>query len=228
MENKAEFMDSLISVSQIGRSLGIHLILATQKPAGVIDEKIRGNSRFRIALRLVDRSDSTDLIGRCDAAAIRECGRAYLQVGNDEEFVLFQSAYAMGKASGSERIRVYEDPFLKKEITGRRDVCEDLPTWFDLMMSALVSADKDADIRKPLPLWLPELPDEIEDAFEELLVTNLKKNDIINRYSGSFFAIITDCDPKNYNAIIKRIEDKWKENGTNAKYQILAETEAVE
>ncbi len=158
-----EFMDSLISVSQVGRSLGIHLILATQKPAGVIDEKIRANSGFRIALRLMDRSDSMDLIRRADAAAIKECGRAYLQIGNEEGAKLFQSAYAMSHALASGKIRVYEDPFMKKEITGSRGKTEDRGTWFDITLSAVKLADEKLNVPKPLPLWLPALPGYIED-----------------------------------------------------------------
>ena len=157
------FMDSLISVSQVGRSLGIHLILATQKPAGVIDDKIRGNSRFRIALRLVEKNDSTDLIGRSDACAIKECGRAYLQVGNDEEYVCFQSAYAMGPVSEKSRIRIFTDPFCDKEIIREQPYTGPERSWYELTMSAIDLADKSMDIKKPDPLWLPQLADSIED-----------------------------------------------------------------
>ncbi|MBR5057361.1 MAG: diguanylate cyclase [Clostridiales bacterium] len=73
-----------------------------------------------------------------------------------------------------------------------------------------------------------EVPDEIRDAFEDMLITNLKKNDIVNRYAGCFFTIFTDCDPENYDAIIKRLEEKWNENEANANYLMKAETESVE
>ena len=158
-----EFMDSLISVAQIGRSLGIHLILATQKPTGVIDEKIRSNSRFRIALRLVDRSDSSDLIGRGDAASIKECGRAYLQVGNDEQFVLFQSAYAMGRADSGNKIRVFEDPFLEKEIGAKETKPAGAKSWYELMLDAIRLAHEKMCVPRPAALWLPKLAESIED-----------------------------------------------------------------
>ncbi|MBR5040545.1 MAG: diguanylate cyclase [Clostridiales bacterium] len=73
-----------------------------------------------------------------------------------------------------------------------------------------------------------EVPDEIRDAFEDMLITNLKKNDIVNRYAGCFFTIFTDCDPENYDAIIKRLEEKWNENEAHANYLMKAETESVE
>lgn len=116
-KEEPDFMDRLISVSQVGRSLGMHLILATQKPAGVVDERIRANSRFRIALRLVDRADSMDMLRREDATFIKECGRAYLQVGNNEIFTCFQSGYAMCDVSeGRVRPRIYRDFLLEDEV----------------------------------------------------------------------------------------------------------------
>ena len=115
-KEEPDFMDRLISVSQVGRSLGMHLILATQKPAGVVDDRIRANSRFRIALRLVDRADSMDMLRREDATFIKECGRAFLQVGNDEIFTCFQSGYAMcDVSSGRIRPHIYKDFWLKEE-----------------------------------------------------------------------------------------------------------------
>ncbi len=88
-----EFMKELISVAQVGRSLGVHLILSTQKPAGTVDENIWSNSRFRICLRVQDRQDSMDMLHTPDAASIRQIGRGYLQVGHNERYELFQSGW---------------------------------------------------------------------------------------------------------------------------------------
>ncbi|NCC44481.1 MAG: type VII secretion protein EssC [Clostridia bacterium] len=89
-----DFMKELISVAQVGRSLGVHLILATQKPNGVVDDNIRSNAKFRLCLRVQDRQDSTDMLHKPDAAYITQAGRGYLQVGNDELYELFQSGYS--------------------------------------------------------------------------------------------------------------------------------------
>lgn len=89
-----DFMRELISVAQVGRSLGIHLILATQKPSGTVDDNIWSNSKFRLCLRVQDRQDSMDMLKRPDAAYITQAGRCYLQVGNDEIFELFQSGWS--------------------------------------------------------------------------------------------------------------------------------------
>ena len=89
-----DFMRELISVAQVGRSLGVHLILATQKPSGTVDDNIWSNSKFRLCLRVQDRQDSNDMLHRPDAAYITQAGRCYMQVGNDELFELFQSGFS--------------------------------------------------------------------------------------------------------------------------------------
>ncbi len=92
-----EFMDELISTARIGRSLGVHLILATQKPSGVVDPQIWSNTRFRVCLRVQDTADSNEVIKKSDAAYLKQTGRFYFQVGYDEVFTLGQAAYAGGK-----------------------------------------------------------------------------------------------------------------------------------
>ena len=89
-----DFMDRLISTARVGRSLGIHLILATQKPAGVVDDQIWSNSRFRVCLKVQEKADSLDMLKRPDAAEITQTGRFYLQVGFNEIFTMGQSAWS--------------------------------------------------------------------------------------------------------------------------------------
>ena len=92
-----EFLDSLVGVAQRGRSLGVHMVLATQRPAGVVTDDIRANTSCRIALRVTDRHDSNDVIGAPDAAAIprRRPGRALARFGPGE-LVAFQTALVTG------------------------------------------------------------------------------------------------------------------------------------
>lgn len=91
---KPEFIRELVSAARIGRSLGVHLILATQKPTGVVDDQIWSNSKFRICLKVQNSSDSNEMIKTPDAASITQAGRGYLQVGNNEVYELFQSGYS--------------------------------------------------------------------------------------------------------------------------------------
>jgi len=93
-KEQPDFMSELVSTARIGRSLGVHLILATQKPTGVVDDQIWSNSKFKLALKVADESDSNEILKTPDAARITQPGRAYLQVGNNEIYELFQSAYS--------------------------------------------------------------------------------------------------------------------------------------
>lgn len=114
-KEQPEFMGELISVAQVGRSLGVHLILATQKPAGTVDDNIWSNAKFRICLRVQDRQDSNDMLHKPDASFITQAGRAYLQVGNDEVYELFQSGWSgapyerFSANSGSELVTMITD-----------------------------------------------------------------------------------------------------------------------
>lgn len=89
-----DFLKKLVSAARIGRSLGIHLILATQKPAGQVSDQIWSNSKFRICLKVQTEQDSKEVIKTDQAAKIKEAGRAYLMVGNNERFELLQSGYS--------------------------------------------------------------------------------------------------------------------------------------
>ncbi len=93
-DQRPEFMEQLISTARIGRSLGVHLILATQKPSGVVNDQIWSNSKFRVCLRVQDKSDSMDMIKCPDAAELKNAGRFYLQVGYNELFAMGQAAWA--------------------------------------------------------------------------------------------------------------------------------------
>ena len=99
-----DFMEQLISLARVGRSLGIHLILATQKPSGVVDDQIWSNSKFRVCLKVQERADSQDMIKRPDAAELSQTGRFYLQVGFNELFALGQSAWCGADYIPSETI----------------------------------------------------------------------------------------------------------------------------
>lgn len=89
-----EFLAQLINVAQVGRSLGIHLILATQKPSGIVDPQIMSNSRFKVCLKVAEKQDSMDMINRPDSAMIKNPGRLNLLVGYNEIYETVQSGYS--------------------------------------------------------------------------------------------------------------------------------------
>ena len=115
-----EFMKELISTARIGRSLGVHLILATQKPSGVVDPQIWSNSRFKLCLKVQTREDSNEVLKSPLAAEITEPGRAYLQVGNNEIFELFQSAYSGASSRMEGAAAAKKFTISKVDFAGRR------------------------------------------------------------------------------------------------------------
>ena len=164
-----EFMDELISTSRIGRSLGIHLILATQKPAGVVNEQIWSNSDFKLCLRVQTREDSNEVLRSPLAAEIREPGRAYLQVGRAGIFQLFQSGYSGVSIAENEKVvRTYR--LDKRSLSGRRTLIfeqkppksggeEKKKTQFDIVLNQVIEASKACGYATPRMLCLPALPE---------------------------------------------------------------------
>ena len=112
-QQRPEFMEQLISTARIGRSLGVHLILATQKPSGVVNDQIWSNSKFRICLRVQDKSDSMDMIKCPDAAELKTTGRFYLQVGYNELFAMGQAAWAGAQYYPTEKRKKKVDQTIK-------------------------------------------------------------------------------------------------------------------
>ncbi|HEY8543758.1 MAG TPA: FtsK/SpoIIIE domain-containing protein, partial [Acidimicrobiales bacterium] len=107
------FVDALVGIAQRGRSLGVHLLLATQRPQGAISDNIRANTDLRIALRVQDRSDSSDIVDVPDAAGIPRTvpGRAYVRLAPGE-VVAVQTALATGVRSGEPPAPVDVAPFV--------------------------------------------------------------------------------------------------------------------
>lgn len=97
-----DFVTGLVNIAQRGRSLGIHLILATQRPSGVVSPEIRANTNLRIALRVTDGSESSDVIDAPDAGNISKTtpGRAYVRLGANS-LVPFQSGRVGGRRPGA-------------------------------------------------------------------------------------------------------------------------------
>ena len=161
-----EFMAELISTARVGRSLGIHLILATQKPSGVVNEQIWSNARCKIALKVQTEADSRELLKTSDAADLRLPGRAYLQVGNREIYELFQSAYSGAPYRGGEAAiddRIYRLNGLgQRELICRSENGGDKTYPGESELRAVIreirrTAER-TELRCPARLWLPPLP----------------------------------------------------------------------
>ena len=107
-ELKAElpdFITGLVRIARVGRSLGVHLVLATQRPSGVVTPEMQSNINLRIALRVTDRADSTDVLGSGEASLISTAtpGRGYVRTGPGTAPTAFQTARVAGLRPGLQR-----------------------------------------------------------------------------------------------------------------------------
>ena len=114
-KEQPDFMRELVSAARVGRSLGLHLVLATQKPGNSVSEEIDANTRFRICLRVASRSDSTEMLKRPEAAYLKGMGRCYVQVGNNEVFEQVQTSWS-GAVYNPDALRPEEEPRILNEI----------------------------------------------------------------------------------------------------------------
>ncbi len=162
-----EFMTSLVDVAQRGRSLGIHMILATQRPAGVVDAKIRANTNLRISLRVQDVADSEDVIGDKRAAAIdrRSPGRGYARLGA-AELIQFQTALVSEPSATHQATPLRIEPF---ELTGGPAISttEDGdrpvgPTDLERLVDAATETAVALGLADPRVPWPAPLPSSID------------------------------------------------------------------
>ncbi|MBN1953456.1 MAG: type VII secretion protein EssC [Anaerolineae bacterium] len=182
VSDEPDFIDGLVGVARVGRSLGLHLILATQSPAGVVKQQIWANARFRICLRVESRQESSEMLHRPEAADLpRLPGRGYFQVGNNELFELFQVARVAGRyLAGVSEPAVTAPPLAIARVSaqGQRthlfddsDVqpgqaaghLPDLP----LVVAHLARTARRLGVDKLPPPWLAPLPDHV--ALPDLL-----------------------------------------------------------
>lgn len=159
-----EFVDGVVDIAQRGRSLGLHLILATQRPAGVIKDNLRANTNLRVALRMADEDDSVDVLGSKDAAYFSPSlpGRATAKVGPGR-LTTFQTAYTGGWTVGSDTqtpIDITEMNFGDgKPWDTPMPVVSAQSQDTDMMrvVRSIARAAELAEVPNPRVPWLPEL-----------------------------------------------------------------------
>jgi DNA segregation ATPase FtsK/SpoIIIE, S-DNA-T family len=170
------FVSGLVNVAQRGRSLGIHLILATQRPGGVVSPEIRANTNLRIALRVTGSGESTDVIDSPEAGNISKStpGRAYVRLGSNS-LIPFQAGRVGGRAPNYEldaQVQVIEplirplsfhelaepEPARKqvKKADGDVEV-----TDLRVLVDAIRGANELMGIAPQRKPWLPALSDQV-------------------------------------------------------------------
>ncbi|MCM1135540.1 MAG: type VII secretion protein EssC [Clostridium sp.] len=172
-KEEPEFMQEIVSLAQVGRSLGVHLILATQKPAGTVDDKIWSNARFRLCLRVQDRQDSLDMLHSGDAAMLTAPGQCYLQIGNHEYYELFQAGYCGGiyRREGERKAKAALLSTTGKRLEKAEDFAEEGgESQMEAALDYIKRTAENSRYRPAPQLWLPELP-------AKILLAELKKEE---------------------------------------------------
>ncbi|WP_185746039.1 FtsK/SpoIIIE domain-containing protein [Oryzihumus leptocrescens] len=176
-----DFVSGLVGIAQRGRSLGIHLILATQRPSGVVSPEIRANTNLRIALRVTDATDSVDVLQGPEAASIPKSapGRGYARLGAGN-LLSFQAGRVGGRRPGAV-VEELQPPFVAR--IDWKSLGYKLPTLpssadrddvKDTDLAGLVSAVREAAGRDGVPPqrqpWLPALPEKLtmEEVYADL------------------------------------------------------------
>jgi S-DNA-T family DNA segregation ATPase FtsK/SpoIIIE len=163
-----DFVTGLVGIAQRGRSLGVHLLLATQRPAGVVSADIRANTNLRIALRVTDADESQDVIDTAEAAFIAKStpGRCYVRSGAAAP-VAVQSARIGGRRPGSGPAtasgRVIPVPWtvLGRQLpTLARPVAGDdvtMATDLSVLVDSIAAAAAKLGVPEQASPWLPPL-----------------------------------------------------------------------
>lgn len=78
-------LENIVQLATVGRSLGIHLVLSTQRPSGTLNAQLRANISTTIALRTIGEFESSDLIGSSAAAHLDPStpGMAFMRCGGE-------------------------------------------------------------------------------------------------------------------------------------------------
>ncbi len=177
------FVTGLVNIAQRGRSLGIHLVLATQRPSGVVSPEIRANTNLRIALRVTDKAESLDVIDAPDAALIAKStpGRAYVRLGH-ASLVPFQSGRVGGRRPGARSVQRLEPWLVPVGFADLGRPSPDRPalahdpgdvevTDLSVLVDAIRKANDEAGFAPPHSPWLPALPARLDlDELPEVAV----------------------------------------------------------
>jgi S-DNA-T family DNA segregation ATPase FtsK/SpoIIIE len=166
-----DFVDGLVRIAAIGRSLGVHLVLATQRPGGIVSGDMRANIALRIALRVRDRSDSLDVVESPEASTIsdRHPGRALVRTAGLELHEV-QTAYCggvLGHADGDVPAApvVWPLPWPSLAAEPPRRLGPATTSGGQTELAAFVAAARAAatalDVRPVASPWLPALPEHL-------------------------------------------------------------------
>lgn len=197
-----DVLQSLVSVAAVGRTLGVHMILATQRPAGVVNNDILANTNLRVALRVQSKEDSSNVIGVPDASAISRShmGRAYIKLGQ-EDISAVQTALVTGQTEteGQTSITIRNSSLfgvpLEPLNSAPRQKSED--NDLELLIDAILQANADLKIPEPRQVWPEALDTRVAlRGYSQDIITGLGKiQPDAGTYDGQYVRIALADQP---------------------------------
>jgi DNA segregation ATPase FtsK/SpoIIIE-like protein len=178
------FAETIVQVSRVGRSLGLHVILSTQKPSGEIENILLANSGFRICFKLKDKEQCNRMMGKMLSWAQKPAGRGFLIDGKEMEVTEFQGAYtghkqqvvSKGKKKTSwDKSREEQVCFVQNRVykaLRKEKICSAVPLW----MPPLPDVLKPDNLQLPTKSIVMGLCDETEKQKQSYYVINPKGN----------------------------------------------------
>lgn len=160
-EQQPEILAGLVRIAAVGRSLGVHLVLATQRPGGIVSADVRANVNLRLSLRVRDRTDSDDVLGCPDAAEIddRLPGRLLLGRGSARPLAL-QTARVGGHAPSA------DTPLVVRPVGSAIPAVEPAPSAGPTDLERLTRTVRRAAVERgtsaPHRPWLPPLAPHVD------------------------------------------------------------------
>ncbi|MGI5197339.1 FtsK/SpoIIIE domain-containing protein [Streptomyces sp. CA-288835] len=165
-----DFIAGLVDIARRGRSLGVHLMLATQRPAGVVSADIRANTNLRIALRVTNGEESRDVIDAPDSGNISKAtpGRCYVRSGA-QSLVGVQSARIGGRRPGLDTAPQVTVNLLDWVAYGHpppratQDDGDDgtMVTDLAVLVDAIGAGARQLACATPRSPWLPPIPSQV-------------------------------------------------------------------
>ncbi|SDU78575.1 DNA segregation ATPase FtsK/SpoIIIE, S-DNA-T family [Arcanobacterium phocae] len=167
-----DVLTSLVSIGAVGRTLGVHMILATQRPAGVVNDDILANTNMRAALRVQSREDSSNVIGVPLAASIgrNQRGRAYIKLG-EEDITPIQTALVTGVSGIKQTNDLFVDPMIlgmppqDHTVTTSTDSNNDM----EVLIEAIKEANKKKGFKPARKVWPDPLEEHVRLRLEHAL-----------------------------------------------------------
>jgi len=164
-----DFVAGIVDIAQRGRSLGIHLVLATQRPTGAVNDNILANTNLRLSLRVLDPADSVSVINSPEAANVPVPlrGRGFVRTG-PRELTAFQCAWSGAPFTTTSRVLTAEPWLLPGQaLAGLQRAAppagpptkDDVPTQLEVLVKVAAEAAQVLRLPPPRQPWVEPLPD---------------------------------------------------------------------